>query len=170
MLPKGFSIQDMEPAYAAGVGKVLYQGWEETYRGLMPDEVLNSRTLEQCVDIAAHRLGDALVVLTKQREVAGFVGYAPQARPFVERENTSEVIGLYLLRAYQKKGLGRALLEECFSRLPFPQVVLYVLDGNQNAIDFYRHMGFQFTGRQRKSPCPGGELTELEMLAKIAEK
>ena len=73
-------------------------------------------------------------------------------------------MGLYVLRAYQRYGIGRALLEAGLARLPQREVVLFVLEGNERAIGFYRHMGFAFTGKELRQETDYGPLIELEML------
>ena len=55
-------------------------------------------------------------------------------------------------------------MEACLAMLPHRQVVLYVLKGNERAIDYYKHMGFCLTGRELKQETGFGEIVELEML------
>jgi len=94
----------------------------------------------------------------------GFARYEPRAREFVSTPDASEIGALYLLEAYQGRGLGRLLVEACLTRLRRPKVALYVLEGNEKAIGFYEHMGFHMTGHRMTVQMDGGEMDELEMV------
>ncbi len=76
----------------------------------------------------------------------------------------AEIVGLYVLQAHQGKGVGAALPARALELLPERRVALFVLLGNENAIGFYRHEGFRFTGKSLTQAVTGGELTELEMV------
>ena len=41
-----------------------------------------------------------------------------------------------------RKGLGRKLIEMAVAKRQHPTLQLYVVDYNENAISFYKHMGF----------------------------
>ena len=160
-----FVIRPMAEGDIPAKGRVHSLCWRETYRGLIPGGYLESITPEFCTDLARSRNIDTLVALCVG-EMAGFVCFCAEARPFTAREGCSEVAALYVLRKYQSLGLGRALMESALGRLPHGRVILYVLDGNRRAIEFYRHMGFELTGRELREEVPGGELRELEMMKK----
>ena len=81
-------------------------------------------------------------------EVVGFANYFPESRDFVSIKPSSELVALYVLQKYQKYGIGKALLNKCLELLPSPSVVLFVLERNQNAIEFYKKCGFSFTGHK----------------------
>ena len=79
------------------------------------------------------------------------------------REGFGELVSLYLLPEAMGRGYGRSLMEAVLQRLRedgCDGVCLWVLDGNRQAQDFYRHMGFTLRGRSQKELF-GGEETEL---------
>lgn len=79
------------------------------------------------------------------------------------REGFGELVSLYLLPEAMGRGYGRSLMEAVLQRLRedgCDGVCLWVLDGNRQAQDFYRHMGFYASGRSQKELF-GGEETEL---------
>lgn len=158
-----FEIRPMRPEDCAGKGLVHSLAWHETYRGLMPDEFLDTRTPELCAELARSRPVDTLVAL-RGGEIVGFVCYCREAREFTARRGCSEVAALYVLRRCQGLGLGRALMEAALERLPHRRVVLYVLRGNGHAAGFYGHLGFAPTGREYTDTVPGGTITELEFM------
>ncbi len=150
-------------AEIAGKAFVHYTAWLETYPGLMPPEYLARRSLQKCEEAARTRPENTLVALEGER-VVGFLAYLPRARDFVSVRPASEVTGLYVLKEHQGRGIGGALLDRALALLPERQVALFVLRGNENAVGFYRHRGFRFTGRELTQAVTGGELTELEMV------
>ena len=151
------------PEHSDGIGYVHYMAWEQTYRRLMPDGFLNLRTLEKCRALSQAYPGPRLAVLDSG-QVVGFACYEREARDFTNRAGMSEISALYLLRSHQGQGNGRRLMEACLAMLPHKQVILYVLKGNEQAIGFYRHMGFSLTGRELRQETGFGEIVELEML------
>lgn len=73
-------------------------------------------------------------------------------------------MALYVLKDYQKKGIGYKLIKEALNRLTKNNIVLFVLEGNTKAINFYKKLGFNFTGHKVIRDVVGGKLIELEML------
>ena len=157
-----YTIRPMTAGDAEGKGLVHYQAWMETYPGLMPAEYLAGRSLEKCVEMARRFTENNLVACAGER-IVGFAAYAPAARDFVSLRPASELVGLYVLRDHQGRGVGSALLARCLELLPEKRVALFVLQGNEKAIAFYKSKGFVFTGHALTQAVPGGSLTELEM-------
>lgn len=158
----GFAIRRMAPEYASGRGYVHYAAWGETYCGLMDERFLAGHTLEKCTDYAKRNPYSGYVALV-QGEVVGFASCLQNARAFVSVPGAAEIVALYVLRAYQGLGIGRALIERCLEELAGRDVVLFVLKGNDNAIGFYRKMGFAFTGKELAEELDGAKIVELEM-------
>ena len=164
-----YMIRAMEERDIPSRVLVQCRAWMETYRGLIPDAVLDSMT-PGAVEAAVRTLPMETLVVDGPGGLVGFACFAPEARAFTGRQNTAEVAALYLLRQGQGCGLGRRLMEAVLGLLPpYRDVVLYVLDGNRQAIAFYEHMGFSPTGRVLRQPVEGGELVEREMLLKRRE-
>ena len=159
-----YTIRPMEEADIPARSLVHCRAWEETYRGLIPDAVLDSMTPE-AVKAAVRALPMETLVAEGPDGLVGFACFLLEARAFTARQNTSEIAALYLLRSAQGLGLGRRLLEAALDHLPPRQdVVLYVLDKNRRAIRFYESMGFRLTGRTLRQETDGGPMAELEML------
>ena len=58
----------------------------------------------------------------------------------------------------------------CLDFCTRPNVVLYVLKGNEKAAGFYRHTGFEPTGRIQLDHTPYGTLRDLDGRAWPGEK
>ena len=64
------------------------------------------------------------------------------------------------LRAWQGRGVGRALLEATISACPHERVSLFVHRDNAAALGFYAHLGFVPTGRR----VDDGPMHAMELL------
>lgn len=165
-----FLVRPMDtPEDREGRAFVHYQAWQETYPGLMPESVLAAHTLEHCLERANDRRSNSIntfVAIDRENgdRVVGFATLSCRARDFVSVPDAGEIVALYVLQAYQSLGLGRMLMERCLTGLPQPRAALFVLDGNEQAIGFYEHMGFRLTGHVLNNETAGGMLKELEML------
>lgn len=162
-----YKIMPMKPEHCEGKAYVHYKAWQETYRGLMPDEYLDKRTYEQCLQNAMAGMEHTFVAVA-EGEVAGFIRYSPEARKYTDRPDYWEIHALYVLKKYQGYGIGRSLVEQCLQKLPHRSVVLFVLKGNENAIGFYKRMGFSLTGKEYYGETSVGRITELEMILENA--
>lgn len=151
-------------AELAGKGFVHYQAWNEAYTGLIPQAYLDSRSLADCRRKARSGAFPTLVAIA-DGQVAGFANFIPESREFVSVPDSCEVVALYVLEKFQRRGIGSALLDRCLEALPPDRaVVLFVLEGNGKAIRFYQKHGFVFTGHSVTETVPGGEIRELEMV------
>lgn len=136
-----------------GKGLVHWQTWQETYKGLMPEEYLKNMTTEKCVEMA-HRWPQNTLLLKVDNKVVGFSCYGENS------EGDGEIIAIYLLAEYQGQKLGYTLMNAAFDQMPDKKkVTLWVLEGNEKAIRFYKRYGFQFDGVEKQ--CSVG--TELRM-------
>ncbi|MFP7286033.1 GNAT family N-acetyltransferase [Shouchella clausii] len=99
-----------------GIAKVHVDSWQETYKGIIPDQFLESLTYESREKgweelIADPRL-EILVVENNAGEIVGFVSGVMQ-----EDKRTGELKAIYLLKEEHGKGIGRQLVRMLFSRL-----------------------------------------------------
>ena len=135
-------------------GYIHWKTWQETYKGLMPDDYLEKVTVEKCKDIA-HRYPQNTLLLKVKQEVVGYVCYGNNA------DGNGEIIAIYLLREQQGKKLGLALMNAAVGQMADKsQITLWVLGSNEKAIKFYERYGFQFDGVTKA--CNVG--TELRMV------
>ena len=159
-----FVVKTMETdAEKDGKAFVHYTAWRETYTGLMPEEYLAGRSLERQRQRTYENPGNTLVAIA-DGQVVGFACYYPNARDFVSVKPAAEIGALYVLKAYQRRGIGTALMRACISRMPPLPTALFVLRGNEKAIRFYEKNGFAFTGNHLEQTVTGGTLVELEMV------
>ena len=144
---------------AADCGRIIYEAWGETYRGLIPDKVLDGKSLEKCIERARHGCENYRLALIGGKP-AGTVVMLNEARDFCTCPESGEIVALYVLKKYQRMGVGKALMTCALDDTDKDKVTLFVLKGNVNAIAFYRYMGFEFTGKELNMDG----MTELEMI------
>lgn len=146
-LPDGVTVRMMEARDAEGKGFVHYQSWQESYRGIVDPGYLADMTVEKCVEIARRWPGNTAVA--REPRIVGFVCWCPCQDSDVP-EGTGEISALYVLRPFQGRGIGTALMDFGMSMLSgCTQAVLWVLAENQQAIQFYQRYGFRADGAER---------------------
>lgn len=138
-------IRSATPADAMGIATVHVQSWRETYTGLIPEVVIGHHSVESRLAMWQRVLAeDRAAVYVAEDETEGIVGFASggAAQAFTDQFD-GELYAIYLLRSYQKHGLGRALMQAIAARLHeagFHSLMLWVLASNETR-GFYRRMG-----------------------------
>jgi len=133
------------------VAFVHWRGWLDTYRGHLPDGLLESTTLELRQSQwrgtwfdQAEPLGMPLVARL-DGEAAG-IALAKPARDIASLGVEGEILLLYVLQAAQGGGLGHALFEACrrwFEAQGLRSFGLWVVTTNEAARRFYERHGGQ---------------------------
>lgn len=133
------------PGDATAMAAVHVRCWQETYRGVMRDDVLDDPGLLA----ARERMWSDLLTDERYRahriavaERAGaVVGIAASGPPLDEDAALPrQLYVLYLLAAHHGSGDGQALLEAVVA--PDEPAALWVADPNPRAQAFYRRHGF----------------------------
>lgn len=140
-----------------GKAYVHWKSWQQTYTGMIPQEILDKQTLDICQKMA-FRWRDGVIVAKCHGDVIGFAATG-ECRD-ADMSETREIIALYVLQEHQGKGVGYALLNEAQRRLGEGMpTVLWVLKENARAIRFYQRQGYSFDGAEKSSSAG----TELRM-------
>jgi uncharacterized protein (DUF952 family)/GNAT superfamily N-acetyltransferase len=140
-------VEDIEP-----MARVHVRCWQETYRGLMPDDVLD----DPGFPAARERLWTAaltderyrrnrVAVAERDGELVGVAMSGPAAEGAGSRERQLYV--LYVYASAHGTGAGRGLLEAVTDA--GEPTVLWVADPNPRAQAFYRKHGFVADGTVR---------------------
>lgn len=119
--------------------------WNTTYKGIYPDEKLMNYDVSKNEQIIRNIVDNPeieIYVATTDDKIVGFMTCGKPYKPFMHYEQ--EVGLLYILREYQKQGIGK-----CFFEIARKQVketgcnefVVAVNSQNTNAIQFYLAMG-----------------------------
>jgi ribosomal protein S18 acetylase RimI-like enzyme len=131
------------------MARVIVRCWQETYRGLMPDAVLDdpgfpaARERMWTAALTDERYRQNRVAVAERDEE--LVGIAMSGPPQdITAAWTRQLYVLYVHAADHGTGAGRALLEAVIG--PEESVVLWVADPNPRAQAFYRKHGFVADG------------------------
>lgn len=140
------------PADAGRLGAAHAAAWRQTYAGILPEDVLAGFSAGMRAAMWAEILGnpaafaDTTAYLVEDgASVAGFGACGGQRDARLQALGFDAEIGaIYLLRAYQGRGLGRALMQAMAADLRargHGAAALWVLRENAAARAFYRHLG-----------------------------
>ena len=146
---------------AGAIAQVHVQSWRESYRGIVPDGYLAQ------MSVAGHERqwrqslaagGWAFVAEWEQR----LVGFASGGLSRGRRDISGELYLLYVLRANQGHGIGRALFDAChyeLARCGHRGLLVWVLADNP-ARRFYERLGGERSGESAVT-IAGARLREL---------
>lgn len=154
---------------AAGIGRVHVEGWQTTYRGLLPDAFLDGLTPENRAEfwrrpLTSRPKGWHMLVAEEEGEIVGFAcgsGEWGEPRPGCE----GHVNAIYVLSGRRGIGIGTRLLAQLFERLAKDgcgSVSLWVLAGNDRSEAFYRARGAAELMRAMK-PGPAEPVPEIAL-------
>lgn len=161
------SVRPAHPSEAASIARVHDQCWRDTYRGMMPATVIERATLARRKAMWERILSapaDARCAYVVEDRGIGIIGCAwggpEESGDFVYH---AELLGIYLLPAYQGRGLGRALFNAVAANLlrqRYPSLLLWALMENQHARRFYEALGGRWL-RERETEMDGGTIREV---------
>lgn len=150
-------IRPAMPEDTLAIGHVHVESWRSTYRGLLPDSVLEGLSLEQRAASWRQAAESALAnggrsfVLVAEDSTEGIIGFAA-AGP--EREENAgydcELYAIYLLERHQGRRVGYGLVRQSVDRLlaqGHESMRVWVLEDNP-AEGFYQRLGGQPAGRK----------------------
>lgn len=154
---------------AARIGRVHVESWRSSYRGTLPDELLDGLSAERRAQYWQERIaedlgsGSAQRVFVAQRSDGELVGFAA-AGPDREADSgfDGELYAIYLLEEHKRKGLGRRLLGavcEWFAALGYRSFRVWVLARNP-ARAFYEGLGGELAG-SRPMEIGGSDYEEV---------
>ena len=88
-----------------------------------------------------------ILVAKIEEDIVGFVTFEKAEADYFDTKikEYGEVIELFVLEKFRKKGIGKKLLtaaEEYFVKIGLNYVELQLSVFNSNAIDFYKYMGY----------------------------
>ncbi|WP_053219007.1 GNAT family N-acetyltransferase [Virgibacillus senegalensis] len=145
-------IRKAEKTDAEAIARVSVASWLSTYRGIVPEKILQKITHEQRTEAFKKRLNDKQHLLyiaeTETGTVVGFINGGPE-----RTGNTSfngEIYSLYILDEYHHRQIGRQLvnvLAEQLQKDGIDSMLVWVLEENPSK-GFYEHLGGKQIDRQ----------------------
>ena len=143
------SIRYAVPDDAREIAEINVEGWQTAYRGIIPDEYLDSMDAKSRVERIKSAISDDpstyLVFEDENQEVLGFCSFGELrwVEEFGE-ECDCELYAIYVLSESRGKGVGKALLEATIAEFKGQNkkgMLVNVLEGNTSSVNFYKNLG-----------------------------
>lgn len=144
------------------VSRVYEESWRGAYRGLLPQEYLDSLPAGKWVPYL-EQAGRGSLILLDGDSVIGAAGCCASRVP--ELSGWGEIASIYLLPEYWGKGWGKLLFSAAVKQLEamgYRKLFLWVLEGNQRARAFYERMGFRSSGTYREDEVGRKPVREIQ--------
>lgn len=148
---------------AEAIGSINHRGWQTAYRGLVPDEVLDSLDLDdniqrwtefvsqgQHIDAMGRSSGYRHVVADLAGVVVGHLTVGPSRDEGAT--GIGEVMAIYVDPDHKRQGVGSELLvtgHRILRNAGFDRATLWTLRGNEPTIGFYRKHGWDLDGETK---------------------
>jgi RimJ/RimL family protein N-acetyltransferase len=170
-----FVIRAAKAEDAEALGAIHVDAWLAAYRGLMPDEYLDSLTAEQRAEnwrtILERPPRAGVVRLVAQSEEprdGGVVGFV-LAGPSESGEDVGEIFALNVDPRVWGSGAGSALLAAGTSALTgLRRAILWVHPGNDRARNFYEDHGWRCDEVNREEIVMGVDVAEIRYSKDLA--
>ncbi|WP_414048101.1 GNAT family N-acetyltransferase [Macrococcus equi] len=125
------------------IQNVAKVSWHETYEGIIPVDIQNKFLDESYNEVMLKKRinKSILLVATYDKNIFGFVNLS-----YLLERNKSLLMAIYILKAYQGKGIGSKLLSEAISNIDTnTKEVTFEVEvekENTSAIQFYQSKNF----------------------------
>lgn len=157
---------------AENIAKAHIEAWCSGYKGIMPDEYLNSlsvqvRTKQWQEALTKNDPGTNLVI-EHENIVSGFCVYGSARDKDLSNQNVGELIALNILPSKWSLGLGTELVKnviESATMKNWESLYLWVIKDNNRARKLYESMGFVVEGKEKiDTELAGCELHEIRYI------
>jgi ribosomal protein S18 acetylase RimI-like enzyme len=165
----GTHIRKASEADAGAITDVHLASMREAYRSLLPVEALASIEAHDRIERWRERLtrGASVTLLAvSDGQTVGFVDFGICRDGDVSPGTVGEVMAIYVHPATWGRGVGSLLMRAALDRLRgdgFAEVVLWVIEGNRQAIEFYERFGFARDGSLRHPEMYGVPTTIVRL-------
>jgi GNAT superfamily N-acetyltransferase len=141
-----FAIRQAALADAEGIASAHTLSWQTSYRGILPDRVLDRIDVGQRAASRREILRDRSILTlvaydTTHRDI---VGFCDAGRNRSSSKYAGEIYAIYIEHHAKRYGLGREMFERVTAWLReqrLQSLIIWVLDDNHHARRFYDAMG-----------------------------
>jgi ribosomal protein S18 acetylase RimI-like enzyme len=149
---------------APAIAGVHVSSWLSTYRGLLPDDFLESLSKTNYTERWKRVITEGTSKVVVAEDGAGVVGFASGGRERAgEQGFDGELYAIYVLDNAQGRGFGRELVRamvDGLRELGLGNMIIWVLRDNRPARDFYERLGGVYV---RSQPITIGSATLEEV-------
>ncbi len=142
------------------LSRIYEQSWKYAYKGLIPDDYLESIPEGKWASTP-----DRAGMYTLVTEENGLVGTSSFCRSrWKNHPDDGEIVSIYFLPEYIGRGYGSELFtaaEKELHDLGFEHILLWVLEDNTRARKFYERHGYAATGEVLDDNIGGKDIREI---------
>lgn len=151
-----FAIREATLDDAGGIARAHTESWQSSYRGILPDAVLDRIDVGQRIETRKKILRDTSILqlvaydLT-HGDIVGFCDAGPARRHVTLG---GEVYAIYFMHHAKRHGLGTEMFDRVRAWLRangMASMIVWVLDNNHHARRFYETMGGRIGNRLQTS-------------------
>jgi GNAT superfamily N-acetyltransferase len=160
-----FAIREASERDADGIARAHTSSWQASYRGILPDRILDRLDVGQRVETRRKILRDRSVfqLVAYDQSHGDIVGFCDAGASRRHVSVAGELYAIYLVQHAKRFGLGQEMLERVQAWLVaqgMRSMIVWVLENNHHARRFYEAMGGRSAGRLQSS-VGGFPVTEL---------
>lgn len=155
-----FEIQICKPIPddAQDIAEAHVCAWQQGYRSILPDRVLDSLSIETKAEVWYRQLNgelpffEEMYVAKLMGKVLGWVTGGPTRDRKIDPTLYQEIYALYVNPKYWGKGVGTKLMQHMLGMLDtsgWPYTHLWVFKKNLRAQRFYQKFNFIHDGREK---------------------
>ena len=151
------------------ISHIYEASWKAAYRGMIPQTFLDELPVGNWAGVIDKSDRKSLV-LVEDDTFIGTASYAKSRWP--EQAEWGEIISIYLLPEYIGKGYGKQLFQRVLEELKqmgFKKILLWVLEDNVRAKQFYEKFGFKQNQRFIDDEIGGKALKEVQYSLEMDE-
>jgi GNAT superfamily N-acetyltransferase len=151
---------------AARIAEIHVETWRAAYRGLLPDEFLDSLDPVRKAVMWKGMLsspGQTIFVALRDSHLVGFCDLLP-SRDAAAPPEIAEIAAIYVEPSAWRTGAGRGLVTAALEHAReqrFQVVTLWVLSSNERGRAFYESLGFAPDGAEKTKDRPGFVMHEV---------
>lgn len=143
-----YALRRAQVEDAPKLAKVHVDSWQAAYRGIVPDIYLQGFTCakrEKAFQQALTARTEETYLLEEKDTPIAILTIGPSRDDDLDVHLVGELWGIYISPDYWRRGIGRTLVKEAEHFLHargYLEIVLWVLEENTAARQFYETMGF----------------------------
>lgn len=163
-----FAIRKAKLSDAEGIARAHTASWRSSYRGILPNAVLERIDVDQRAASWRRTLQDPAILTLVAYDTThhDIVGLCDAGRTRAPSAYAAEVYRIYLEHHAKRHGLGREMFEQVTDWLRAQELrslIIWVLDNNHHACRFYEAMGGR-TATRVPSTVSGFPIFELSYI------
>ena len=146
------------------ISRIYEESWKYTYKGLIPQDYLESIPEGRWVANLENSNWSTLVCIDNGR-IVGTSSFCESR--FSQFSGWAEIIAIYLLADYMGRGFGKALFDSVIvelKKMGYRNIFLWVLEENLRARKFYEKEGFIMTDAYLDDNIGGKNVCEIRYI------